>query len=191
MEERHEDVIEDGPYKARIVLDSIGPNDVRLTTFEITYPRFVHAEFMTHRMFSRNSASSRAIPTNKLLEQIEHNPALPVWWGKNQSGMQAKEELDGLSQDVARGLWFIAKRIATDLAKQLHAVGLHKQLANRLIEPWMSITVVWTATEHGNSKGLRVHPDAQPEIEKIMRMAYELHHEHAPMARRAGDWHLR
>ena len=78
---------------AKIILDSVGPNDARLTTFELTYPRMVHAELMTHRMFSRNSASSRAIPTEKLLARIEEDPVLPVWWGKNQSGMQAREEL--------------------------------------------------------------------------------------------------
>ena len=81
-------------YNAKIVLDSVGPNGARLTTFELSYPRFVHAELMTHRMFSRNSASSRAIPTEKLLARIKEDPAMPVWWGKNQSGMQAREELE-------------------------------------------------------------------------------------------------
>jgi hypothetical protein len=78
-------------YEAKIILDSVGPNAARLTTFELQYPRIVHAELMTHRVFSRNSASSRAIPTERLLERIERDPVLPVWWGKNQSGMQARE----------------------------------------------------------------------------------------------------
>ena len=81
-------------YSAKIIADSVNPKGDRLTTFELTYPRFVHAELMTHRLFSRNSASSRALPTKKLLEQIENNPVMPKFWGKNQSGMQAAEELE-------------------------------------------------------------------------------------------------
>ena len=80
-------------YSAKILADSISPAGRRLTTWELTYPRMVHAELMTHRMFSRNSASSRAIPNEKLRRMVAEDPALPVWWGKNQSGMQAREEL--------------------------------------------------------------------------------------------------
>ena len=88
-------------YRVRMLADSIGHNGVRLTTWELTYPRFVHAELMTHRLFSRNSASSRAIPTKKLMQQIRNNPAMPVWWGKNQAGMQAREELTGCGCPLA------------------------------------------------------------------------------------------
>src|SRR4051812_11787989 len=80
--------------KAEIIADSLNPSGSRLTTFILEYPRFVHAELMTHRMFSKNAASSRAIPIEKMIQQVIDNPAMPVWWGKNQSGMQAKEELD-------------------------------------------------------------------------------------------------
>jgi thymidylate synthase ThyX len=80
--------------KSEIICDSLNPVGDRLTTFIFEYPRFVHAEFMTHRVFSRNAASSRAIPIEKMIEQVKINPAMPVWWGKNQSGMQAKEELN-------------------------------------------------------------------------------------------------
>ena len=80
--------------KAKIIADSINVlNGVRAITWELEYPRFIHAEFMTHRMFSRNAASSRAIPVSKMIEQVENNPAMPVHWGKNKSGMQAEEEL--------------------------------------------------------------------------------------------------
>ena len=80
-------------YDARIIADSMGPNGARVTTFELTMPRIVLAEHNTHRMYSRNAASSRAIPVEKMLTPIEEAPMLPVWWGKNQSGMQAREVL--------------------------------------------------------------------------------------------------
>src|SRR5688500_18455402 len=79
--------------KAKVLLDSLAPNNVRLTTFELTYPRIVHSEFMTHRTFSRNSASSRAIPLKKMIERVKNNPFFPLHWGKNEKGMQASTEL--------------------------------------------------------------------------------------------------
>ncbi len=82
-----------GNISAKIIADSISPDDVRLTTFELEYPRFIHAEFMTHRLFSRNAASSRAIPVSKMIDLVETNTAKPIHWGKNQPGMSAKEEL--------------------------------------------------------------------------------------------------
>ncbi len=81
--------------RAKILADSIGPANVRLTTWELTYPRFIHAELMTYGMFSRNAASSRAIPIKKMMARIRKNPAMPVYWGANQAGMQAKAELTG------------------------------------------------------------------------------------------------
>ena len=177
-------------YEAKVILDSIGPNGARLTTFELTYPRFVHAEFMTHRMFSRNSASSRAIPVSKLLERVENRPAEPVWWGKNQSGMQAREELDADKRELAKFIWGVAKNAAVGFTRTLDKIGLHKQLSNRLVEPWMDITVVCTATEYPNAWGLRVHPDAQPEFQRVMSLAYMELLKSTPRELKAGQWHL-
>src|SRR3954463_15005916 len=81
--------------EAKVILDSISPFGKRLTTFVLTYPRFVHAEFMTHRAFSRNAASSRAIPAWKIRRSVRMDPAMPVYWGMNQPGMQAETELAG------------------------------------------------------------------------------------------------
>jgi thymidylate synthase ThyX len=151
-------------YNVKILADSIAPNGKRLTTWELTYPRFVHAELMTHRLFSRNSASSRAIPTAKLMDQVKNDPAMPKWWGKNQSGMQAREELGADAITEARSLWLEARDRALGIADDLMDLGLHKQIANRLLEPWMFITVIVSATEMDNWFRLRAHPDAQPEI---------------------------
>lgn len=177
-------------YSTRILLDSLGPSGKRLTTWELTYPRFVHAELMTHRLFSRNSASSRAIPVETLMRRVQQDPALPVWWGKNQSGMQAREELDLESQSKARDLWLLARDQMLEAVKQLQEIGLHKQLANRLIEPWMFITVIVSATEFDNWFHLRNHKDAQPEISWVARSMWTQYNERAPRRVAEGTWHL-
>jgi thymidylate synthase ThyX len=176
-------------YHVRILADSVGANGVRLTTWELTYPRFVHAELMTHRRFSRNSASSRAIPTTKLLDQVKNDPAMPVWWGKNQSGMQAREELGDLDRGRAEAIWLRARDQAVDQVEGLLALGLHKQIANRILEPWMFITVIVTATEFENWFRLRCHPDAQPEIGWVAREMKTQYETSLPRVVAAWEWH--
>jgi thymidylate synthase ThyX len=177
-------------YSARILADSLAPCGKRLTTFEITYPRMIHSELMTHRMLSRNSASSRAIPTAKMIEQVLRDPVLPIWWGKNQSGMQAKEELTGQELEWTKQEWLAARDKAVEEAIALNRLGLHKQIANRLLEPWMWITVIVSATEWDNFFHLRCHPDAQPEIQKIAYMMHGLYLANKPVDVPIDMWHL-
>lgn len=177
-------------YSARILCDSVNPSGDRLTTFELTYPRFVHSEFMTHRVFSRNSASSRAIPIEKMLQRVIEDPVMPVWWGKKQSGMQAKEELDTQAKEAAIISWLAARDRAVESARELISVGLHKQIVNRLLEPWMWITVIASTTNVEHFFSLRCHPDAQPEIQAIAFMARDAYDASTPVKRLAGEWHL-
>ena len=177
-------------YEAKIVLDSVGPNGARLTTFELEYPRIVHAELMTHRVFSRNSASSRAIPTEKLLARIENDPAIPVWWGKNQAGMQAREELEGEDLIRAKDRWRSAVLSGVWHARRLGETGLHKQIANRAAELGMFITVVVTATEFDNFFALRDHAAAQPELADVAGKAHRLWLKSEPNQLLAGSFHL-
>lgn len=177
-------------YSVKIIKDSINPVGNRLTTFELTYPRMVHAELMTHRAFSRNSASSRAIPTSTLMERIAENPVMPKWWGKNQSGMAAREELTGEALNEAKRLWLEARDNALHSAADLMAIGLHKQIANRIVEPWMFITVIVTATHWSNWYHLRDDKDAQPEIAWVAREMRLLHEAHEPKRLDVGEWHL-
>lgn len=135
-------------YECRILLDSINTSGDRLTTFQITYPRFVHCELMTHRVFSRNSSSSRAIPIEKMIEQVENDPVIPVYWGKNQRGMQATEELTGVVRERAIEKWLDARDCAVDHAREMHLNCVHKQIVNRILEPWMWITVLVSATRN-------------------------------------------
>lgn len=176
-------------YKARILADSLNPAGVRLTTFEITFPRMVLAEFNTHRMLSRNAASSRAIPIQKMIERVRKDPVRPVWWGKNQKGMQAKAELTGWRRYAAELVWLQARWVAIAIAWILFKIGLHKQIANRILEPWMWITVIVSATEWENFFKLRCHEDAQPEIQKIARMMQALYGYNKPKPLKEGEWH--
>ena len=177
--------------KAKVITDSISTHTgQRITTFELEYPRFIHAELMTHRMFSRNSASSRAIPINKMIELIEQSPAMPIHWGKNQSGMQAKVELSQVAIDYCKSVWQSAMRNAISHVKNMADYGLHKQVANRILEPYQMIKVVVTATDYANWFNLRLHPDAQPEIYALADSMYKALALSEPMEISYGEWHL-
>lgn len=175
---------------AKVIADSINPNGVRITTFEVEYPRFIHAEVMTHRMFSRNSASSRAIPVAKIIEQVRNNPATPIHWGKNQAGMQAKEEFEGQAKVIAKHLWIEAAQSAANAAENMLKLGLHKQVVNRILEPFQTMKVVITATEWNNFWYLRDHDDAQPEIQKLARVMKGEYDYSKPQRLEFGMWHL-
>jgi len=178
------------PYHAEVLLDSVNPAGQRLTTFVLRFPRFVLSEFNTHRMFSRNASSSRAIPTTKLMQQLREDPVIPVEWGRNQSGMQAREVLDADAGRSAEAAWLGARDAALAHAEQLRATGVHKQIVNRVLEPWMWASVIVSSTTYDNFFTLRCHPDAQPEIKRLadlMRVAFEAS---TPTPRAAGEWHL-
>lgn len=168
---------------ARVIEDSVNDNpDLvaadRLTTFVLVYPRFIHSEVMTHRVFSRNASSSRAIPIMKMLKQVWSDPAMPVHWGKNQPGMQAYEELPLWKKAIAKFVWKVAGRAMCIPVWGLYQLGLAKQVGNRLLEPWQWIHVVLTATEFSNFFELRDHSAAQPEIRVLaerMRLALKMH----------------
>ncbi len=173
---------------AEIIADSVSENGDRITTFCLEYPRFIHSELMTHRLFSRNAASSRAIPIEKMMEMVEESPAMPVEWGLNQSGMQAKELHSDTDECVQA--WKLAACSAVKSAYNLRKLGLHKQIVNRVLEPFQWMKTIVTATEFDNFFWLRCHPDAQPEISVLAALMYEAYQENEPMLLQEGDWHL-
>ena len=178
------------PIQAKIIADSISEAGKRLTTLQLVYPRFIHSETMTHRVFSRNASSSRAIPVKKMLEMVTSEPAMPIHWGKNQPGMQAKVELEQPHKIRVQALWREAAHAAAAIAEKMEAEGAHKQIVNRILEPFQHISVVLTATEFDNWFELRAHEDAQPEIHELalqMRLAMN---ESAPRLLKPGEWHL-
>lgn len=175
---------------AKVICDSLGLNGVRITTLELFYPRFIHAEFMTHRMFSRNASSSRAIPVEKVIESVAMDSAMPIHWGKNQKGMQAHEELSPAGADEARNAWLNAKEAAVSIASYMNKLGAHKQIVNRILEPFAHIRVIVTATEWDGFFRLRDHADAQPEIRELARQIKAAMKGSKPKQLGAGGWHL-
>lgn len=176
--------------EAKIVEDSLGPSGVRLTTFVLTYPRFIHAEFMTHRVFSRNASSSRAIPVKKQIQMVRDNPAIPLAFTKNKAGMQGGEKLSVREHELAVTLWLAARDAAAQIAQALSDLEVHKQYANRILEPFAHITVVCTATDFDNFFALRRHEAAQPEIHALADKMYELYTAQKPRPAVEGTWHL-
>ena len=176
---------------AKIIADSVSPEGTRMTTMEIEYPRFILAELNTHRMLSKNSASSRAIPVKAMHDFIRENPATPVHWGKNQPGMKAKEELTGPESKNALFIWNQAKDDALHWADALaHKFNVHKQIANRITEPWMTMKTVISGTEWTNFFHLRNHEDAQPEIKALAEAMTVAYTTHLPVKLKPGEWHL-
>lgn len=175
---------------AKIVQDSVTTQGKRITTFELEYPRFIHSEFMTHRQFSRNCASSRAIPIDAMHKQVLENPAEPVHWGKNQAGMQAKVELEGDELKSAKIDWLVARDSAVHNSRMLAQSGVHKQIANRVTEPFQVMKTVVTSTEWNNWFWLRFHADAQPEIQELAKQMLNLHIQHVPTPTLVGEWHV-
>lgn len=160
-----------------------------IVSWEMEYPRFIHGEFMTHRLFSRNAASSRAIPVEAIIKMIEESPAMPVHWGQNQPGMQAAVELCEVDKDFAQYLWKDAAYNAADSARELGKLGLHKQVTNRILEPFQTMKTVMTATCMDNFFWLRNHEDAQPEIKELARLMWEALQAATPVHLKSGWWH--
>lgn len=178
---------------ATIIKDSYSPCGERLTTFEVEFHRFILPELNTHRVFSRNYQSSRAVPVEKLIEQVRENPALPVHWGKNQAGMVAEEEITS-AQDFGQGeyQWRGAAIHAAERAQTMLEQGYHKQIVNRLLEPFMWTRGVITASEEGFNSffKLRCHPDAQPEIQALAYLMRDAYEASKPQQLKYGEWHL-
>lgn len=155
---------------AKILADSLY-NGVRCTTFELEYPRIILAEVNTHRVLSRNTASSRAVPIEKSIKLIEVNPFIPTWTG-NQAGMVGTE-IDKETKIKADKVWLQAKDVMVSLAKVLSDLGIHKQNANRLLEPFSYVKSVVTGTDWDNFFNLRTAGDTQPEFQELARAMKE------------------
>lgn len=161
-----------------------------IVTFEIVYPRFILAELNTHRLPSKNSASSRAIPVEKVLEAVLTNPAMPVHWGKNQPGMSAREELNGSDKQAVQTLWKLAANSAADFAEDMASFGAHKQVVNRILEPFQWMKTVITGTEWDNFFHLRRHPDADPNINALAEVMWQALQKAPCVTLKPGEWHV-
>lgn len=174
--------------EAKIIADSVNVVGNRITTFVCVYPRFIHSEILTHRLFSRNAASSRAIPIKKMIDMVRENPAMPMHWGKNQKGMQATEQIEDVAS--AQKVWLDAMEQAIKHAEMLTTQGVHKQVVNRLLEPFVHMTTIITATEFGNFFNLRAHKDAQPEFQELAFQMLNAYANNPPVFKKPGEWHI-
>lgn len=176
---------------AEIIADSISPQGNRLTSFIVTVPRIVLAEFNTHRMLSRNSASSRAIPFETMLEKVMSEPFIPIKWQKDHAGMQGTEYLSGRDVELADGAWLRARDHAVSEAKMLNRnIGVTKQFCNRLLEPFLYHTIIVTASEWSNFMALRAHGAAEIHIQDLAFKMLEEYNKGIPKKLKAGEWHI-
>ena len=176
--------------EARVISDSITIEGQRITTFVLKYPRFIHSEFMTHRQFSRNASSSRAIPFKKKAKGIIADMAMPLEFRKNQKGMKAGDKLTPFRQKIAKITWRLSGYTAITFAYILDKLGVHKQYVNRITEPFDHISVILTSTTYDNFFSLRIHSAAQPEIRALAERIHEEYQRSKPILKRPGQWHL-
>lgn len=188
---------------ATVIAASVGEHSPPLYTVQCRYPKYVHGELMTHRVFSRNASSSRAIPVERMIKDVIDDPVIPSRFGKNQPGMQDAGDHDAVFRMLCisemdwvarvmdpRSAWYEARDRAVDAARAFARAGYHKQIANRILEPFVHINTLVTATEWSNFFALRCHKDTQPEMRLLaehVRFAIE-----RSQPRRLGstDWHL-
>lgn len=173
--------------EAKIVADSVSPEGIRLVTLSLKYPRWIHAEFMTHRLFSRNASSSRAVPSRRL-GALERE--YPLWWGGNVPGMQSAGALPPELAARAKAVWDRMADACSAGVAELAEIGLHKQWANRPLEWFTSISVLVSSTSFDNFFGVRWHPDAQPEIQELARQMFETIRSSVPAPLLPDQWHL-
>ena len=184
---------------AKVIAHSVSSlHHIPVVTLQLRYPKFIHAEFMTHRVFSRNASSSRAIPVERLIDDITRDPVFPSFWGSNKPGMQAGEEINTrvltpykfkstpIPRDAA---WDYARNQAIMMAREFARAGYHKQIVNRLLEPFSHINVVVTATDWDNFFDLRCHPDAQPEMRILACEIRDAITRSVPRHIEPDDWH--
>lgn len=175
--------------KAEIIADSLNPLGCRLTTFILKFPRIVLSELNTHRAFSKNSASSRAIPFEKMLKMVQDDPFIPIKFQKDHKGMQGNEYFEGNELEVCIKDWLEARDLAVKSALNFK-FPITKQLRNRLLEPFMWHTVILSATEFENFFALRAHQDAEIHICDLAYKMLERYNKSEPKKLKGGEWHI-
>lgn len=168
--------------ECQVIADSV-MGGTRITSVQVKYPRFILPQLNTHRVFSRSTASSRAVPTAKMIDMVRNEPVVPVHWGQNQAGMVAENEMDEARIAAAKMVWMEAVDTAANIAQELAEIGVHKQVVNRVLEPFMWTESIITATEWDNFFNLRLADDAQPEIQALAKAIKKAMDESVPVQR--------
>lgn len=180
-------------FEAKVVQDSLGHLGKRLMTFQTRSPRMLHAEVMTHRAASKNASSSRAIPAWKFIKWVKEDPAMFVHVGKEQKGMQAREEVSDEIKEKFHREWLELRDISITFVERWYKeYGIHKQVCNRALEPWHHISLVMTLTDEAflAIMALRRHPDADPGFQALADVLWKAREESVPRVLKPGEWHL-
>lgn len=175
---------------AKVIAHSRAPNAPDLITLQVRFPWWLLPEMNTHRVFSRNYGSTRAIPISKLIDEADSDPALPVKWTSHRPGMQGGDDLSDEQIQQAQSRFFAARDAAVDAAKAMLDLGIAKQNANRLLMPFIHVEGIITATEWSNFFALRCHPDADPTMRALAEAMRDAIAESEPEELGPGDWHL-
>jgi hypothetical protein len=198
-----------GQSQATMILKSISPDNIALRTLQLRYPRIIHAEFMTHREFSRNARSSRAVPATVMLSEVESAPFIPDHWSQNQPGMQAANEdhneaimlpfypntgqpsVDGERFSHTREeAWLLARNFSSLIAKAFADAGYHKQIFNRVVEPYSYIDTLFSTTSLANFNHLRRDKAAEPHMRDLAEAIYIADNESPVQSLSYDQWHL-
>jgi thymidylate synthase ThyX len=172
---------------AKVILDSTHHKD-RLITLELEYPRYIHPEMMSHRVYSRNAQSSRAIPVEKSIKAVEESTWYPIFM-MNKKGMAASDKVGIADIDEVMFWWDAAKQDAIYAATKLMELGVHKQIVNRLLEPFSTIKVVLSSTDFSNFFSLRIAEGAQQEMQELAyKMKEAINSSHSSNLD-VGQWH--
>ncbi len=186
----------------KVIEDSVTEHGKRIVTFHAHYPRIIHSEVMTHRVFSRNARSSRAVPVKTIIQEVIDKPFIPWHFGKNQKGMQATEECNeilvfhdpegnGMSWQADReSAWLWGRDQAVQLASAYNNVGYHKQVINRILEPYSWIDTLITTTDLSNFYHLRDHEDAEPHFHDLAKLVREAVDASTPKVLQEEEWHI-
>lgn len=162
----------------------------RLATFVLKIPKFIWGHIISHRTLSRNSASSRATPAKRIRRNVLMDPFVPVYFGENKPGMQSGHALKGFKLWMAKKTWLWSRYLPVFFHYLGQKIGIHKEVVNRLIEPWLMVEIIITATEWSNFLSLRVNEAAQPEIRYAAEQINNLLKEQKPVKLQIGQWHL-
>lgn len=175
---------------AKLVADSITEYQVRIRSFECVYPAFFHQDVMTHRRFGRSALSTRALPSREMRRRIRQDMATPTYWGLNQPGMQAENELRGWQRRIAQWAWAMSGHSALLFANIMSQVNSAKQNANMPLWPFMHFKTLITTTDMANFYALRNHAAARPELQTLAKAMYSAEKESTPRPLAYGQWHL-
>ena len=164
--------------EVKVLLDSVNPyTNVRLTTLHCVYPQFIHQQVLTHRMFSRNSSSLRAISFDRA--DSEFDTVYPTWT-LEKKGMQGPLVEDFKTKLMADCIVDEMDNFVSSRCARLEELGIHHQDINNYLRPFQNIHTVITATDFENFFQQRLHESTKPDMQRLAQLIYDALEESKP-----------